>query len=73
VLESNRLPLDANAETLEDLRLPARFRSCEPAYRALLDRAIRALGRTADEYVHFRVEVADPPLHGSVVLRWRLR
>jgi hypothetical protein len=73
VVESNRLPLDANAETLEDLRLPARFRSCEPAYRALLDRAIRALGRTADEYVHFRVEVADPPLHGSVVLRWRLR
>jgi hypothetical protein len=73
LLESNRLPLDAKAETVDGPSLPARFRSCEPAYLALLDRTIRALGRRADEFVHFRVEVADPPLHGSVVLRWRLR
>ena len=73
LVESGRLPLEVEATTPAGTGLPARWKSCDAAWRALVDRGFRAIrGRPAD-FRHIRIEVPDPPLHGSVALRWRLR
>ncbi len=73
LIDSGRLPLEADATTPEGSGLPARWKSCDAAWRTLVDRGIRAMGGRPADFRHIRVEVPDPPLHGSVALRWRFQ
>lgn len=72
-IEAWRLPLEETPKLLESPAVPAPLAAIEGAYRELLDRCLAAIGEGISAFEIHRVEVADPPLHGSVLLRWRLR
>lgn len=71
--EAMRLPMAEAVEQLDSPALPRALRGADPAYRTCLAHALAALGRPAEDFELFRVELADPPMHGSLVMRWLVR
>lgn len=72
-IEAWRLPLEETPQLLQDLAPPAPLAAIEGAYHELLGRCLAALGEEISAYEVHRVEVVDPPLHGNILVRWRLR
>jgi len=69
--ESCRIPLEQAPVTLATPALPPRWRRCEAEYVTGLERAAASIGHRLDEFELIRLELPDPPLHCSIVLRWR--
>ena len=72
-IEAMRLPMAESVEQPADSTLPRALRGSMPGYRECVKRAVAALGHRAGEFEHFRVELPDPPMHGSLVMRWLMR
>lgn len=71
--ESCRIPLEQSPRTLGAPTLPTSWRRCDAEYATALERAAAAIGHRLDEFDLVRLELPDPPLHGTLVLRWRWR
>lgn len=71
--ESRRLPLHESVERLEGpASLPPPLVPLQSRYEALSRHATTRLGATPDAFVGFRAMLRCPPLHTSLVLRWKL-
>lgn len=71
--ESMRLPMGEKATSPSEPSLPRSLRACHGVYEACLSRAFAASGTLRTEFEHHRVEMPDPPMHGSLVVRWLTR
>ncbi len=71
-VEAWRLPLEQAPTLLKDVALPESLSSLEADHRDLLARCVAAVGDEPAAFEAHRIEVVDPPLHGNILLRWRL-
>lgn len=71
--ESCRIPLDRAPEVVAGTSLPTRWRSCDAEYVTAIERAAESIGHELEDFVVVRLELPDPPLHGSIQLHWRWR
>lgn len=69
--ETCRIPLEQAPVTLATPALPTRWRRCDAEYLTGLELAASAIGHRLDEFDVVRLELPDPPLHCSIVMRWR--
>jgi hypothetical protein len=66
------LPLEARVQRLKLAELPVGFSKLSQAHNTMLQRAATSLRATVNDFVGFRVEVADPPIGARIRLRWRM-
>jgi hypothetical protein len=72
-LEAKRMMLDSDVERPRSLQLPAAAATLSVPWRGMLGCAAKALGHPLEDFVHFRLVVRDPPMHGRVMMRWTAR
>lgn len=65
-----RLPLESEARVVETPHLPRSLRDADATYRRLIERATTQVGGRLDEFVLHRLEVAHPPMHSTLAMRW---
>lgn len=70
--EAWRLPLEQTPTRLRDLALPASLAAIDAPYQELLRRCAASIGEEISAFEAHRIEVENPPLHGNILLRWRL-
>lgn len=65
--ESPRLPLELNTVRVPSIKLPARLAALDSGYRKAIDRVLKAVGATLDEFEVFRLALPHPPFGSMVV------